>query len=194
MISAIVLAAGLSTRMGDNNKLLLPYKNKTIIENTVHSINSSSIKEIIIVLGKDYEKIIPLIQHLPVHIELNENFSAGLTSSIQAGILKANGSAYMFCLADMVLITSEEYTFICSEFEKAFLSDPKVIGVPVYEGKKGNPVVFSSFYKDSITNHIAIDGCKEIVQMNQQHVFNISMKSDHILRDVDTMADYEKLK
>jgi molybdenum cofactor cytidylyltransferase len=194
MTSAIVLAAGLSSRMGDNNKLLLPYKNKTIIENTLQSIISSPIKEVIIVLGKDYEKITPLIKHLPVQIEMNENFSSGLTSSIQAGILKANGSAYMLCLADMVLISSEEYKFIYSQFEKALLSDPKVIGVPVYEGKKGNPVVFSSFYKNSILNHIPKDGCKEIVQMNQQHVFNIPMKSDHILRDMDTIADYEKFK
>lgn len=194
MVSAIVLAAGLSSRMGNNNKLLLPYNNRTIIENTLQSIISSSIKEIIIVLGKDHEKIIPLIKHMPVQVEINENYNSGLTSSIQAGILKATGSGYMLCLADMVLITSEEYKFISSEFEKAFLVDPKTIGVSFYEGKKGNPVVFSSYYKNSILDHIPKDGCKKIVQMNHHHVLHIPMKSDHILKDIDTMADYEKLR
>jgi len=100
----------------------------------------------------------------------------------------------MFCLADMVLITSEEYSYINTEFENGLLSNPKTIGVPFYEGKKGNPVIFSSFYKNYILSHIPKDGCKEIVQMNPQHVLTIPMKSDHILRDIDTMADYENLR
>ena len=66
MLSAIVLAAGSSERMGDQNKLLLPYKNKTVIEHVVESIYEAGLEEIIVVVGHESEKINAGLRNFPV--------------------------------------------------------------------------------------------------------------------------------
>ena len=71
MLSAIVLAAGLSKRMGQQNKLLLSYKTKTIIETTLENILASGIKDIIVVTGHEHTQVEAAVQHLPVRIIFN---------------------------------------------------------------------------------------------------------------------------
>ena len=81
MVTAIVLAAGLSQRMGAVNKLLLQYKGKTIIETTLTNILASGIKEIIVITGHEAEKVKGVIQYLPVLIIDNPNYAKGMTTS-----------------------------------------------------------------------------------------------------------------
>jgi molybdenum cofactor cytidylyltransferase len=66
--------------------------------------------------------------------------------------------------------------------------------LPFHDGKKGNPVIFSSFYRDQILKHKETEGCKEIVQQHRQHVVKVGITSPFVLQDVDTPSDYEKLK
>src|SRR4051812_30983807 len=107
MVTAIVLAAGLSKRMGSINKLLLQYKGKTIIETTLINILASKIDEVIVVTGHEEEKVQAAIQHLPVTIIHNSDYAKGMTTSIQIGIKHAKESGYMICLGDMFKITSD---------------------------------------------------------------------------------------
>lgn len=193
MVSVIVLAAGLSKRMGVANKLLLPYHNKTIIEITVENIIASGIQEIVVVTGHEHEKVEQAIQHMPVKLIFNPDYEKGMTTSIQAGIRHATGNGCMICLADMYSITSSEYSFLANEFGKVFLQNSKCICVPRFNNEKGNPVIFSSAYKDAILQHTDMEGCKSIVQANKENIYWIEMKTDHILQDLDYPEDYKKL-
>src|SRR4051812_43563463 len=105
MLSAIVLAAGLSQRMGNINKLLLKYNGKTIIETTLENILASEVDEVIVVTGYEDEKVKDVMKLLPVTITYNEDYAKGMTTSIQCGIEGAKESGYMICLADMFMIT-----------------------------------------------------------------------------------------
>ena len=71
MVTAIVLSAGLSQRMGNINKLLFKYKGKTIIETTLENILASQVDEVIVVTGHEAEKVKEAVAHLPVTIIYN---------------------------------------------------------------------------------------------------------------------------
>jgi len=193
MISSIVLAAGSSQRMGNINKLLLSYKNKTIIETTLENILASGINEVIVVTGYEAEKVKTAIQHLPVTIVHNVNYEEGLTTSIQCGIEGAKEHGYMICLSDMFLITSEEYALLNKTYEENFTSNPRYIYLPRYNNEKGNPVIFSPYYKDAIFEHKEMEGCKAIVQSSKENIFWVDMPTDHVLQDMDYYEDYINL-
>jgi molybdenum cofactor cytidylyltransferase len=193
MLSAIVLAAGSSQRMGNMNKLLLTCKGKTIIETTLENILAAQVEEVIVVTGYEAEKVKDVIKNLPVTIIYNKDHAKGMTTSIQSGIERAKESGYMICLADMFMITREEYGILKKAFEKNFSSNPKYIYVPRYNNEKGNPVIFSPYYKDAILEHKEMEGCKVIVQTNKENIFWVDMPGDNVLQDLDYYEDYEKL-
>ncbi|PWT97577.1 MAG: nucleotidyltransferase family protein [Bacteroidetes bacterium] len=192
MVTAIVLAAGLSKRMEGPNKLLLTLGTKTLVETTIQKILESGVEEVIVVLGNDAEKVRQKIQNFPVQILVNEKFESGMTSSIQKGVNAATGIGYMICLADMMAIESGEYQIIKEAFLKKYSEDSKCIGQPSFGNKRGNPVIFSDYYRQEILAHQDPEGCRDIVQTNAGHVFKIEMPTNHVLLDLDTPEDFER--
>jgi molybdenum cofactor cytidylyltransferase len=193
MLSAIVLAAGSSRRMENKNKLLLPYKGKTILAHTVGNILSAGIGEVIIVTGFEAAKVQESIRHLPVRFVHNPHHETGMTGSIQAGVRAASGNGYMICLSDMVLITPEEYGLLAAAFEHRLPEDPRCICLPEYQGEKGNPVIFSSFYREALLQHPEKEGCKGIARSHPEHQWRVSMPSGNILTDMDDQRQYQSL-
>ncbi|HRI20082.1 MAG TPA: nucleotidyltransferase family protein [Panacibacter sp.] len=194
MLTAIVLAAGTSTRMGNTNKLLLPYKNKTVIATVAENVINAGIGEVIVVTGFEAEKIQQALKGLPVQFVNNPAYAKGMTTSIQHGVLQAKGNGFMICLSDMVLITPHEYSLLNNCFGEQLMHNEKCICIPLYNKEKGNPVIFSSSYKQAILNHTGMEGCKEIVQENKEYIHFIEMNTPHILQDMDYPGDYEKLR
>lgn len=139
MLSAIVLAAGESKRMKERNKLLLPFRNKTVIRYVVENIIAAGLHEVIVVVGHEAEKVEAALTDLSVKFVLNENFEKGMTTSIQAGVKNASGDGYMICLSDMVMITPEEYALMKDKFLQQLEHDSACICLPRYNGEKGNP-------------------------------------------------------
>jgi molybdenum cofactor cytidylyltransferase len=193
MLTAIVLAAGSSRRMGNTNKLLLPYRGKTVLVHTLENILSAGIGEVIVIIGHEAASVRTAIEGLPVLIVHNPQHESGMTSSIKTGVQAATGDGYMICLADMVLITPEEYTLIKKAFDNRRMEDPACICLPEYQGVKGNPVVFSSFYREALLLHPDQEGCKGLVRSHPTNHYRVSMPSDHILRDMDDPEQYHSL-
>jgi molybdenum cofactor cytidylyltransferase len=193
MLTAIVLAAGLSSRMGNDNKLLLRYKNKTVIANIVETILAAEIEEVIVVTGHQAALVTAALYKLPVQFVNNPGYTEGMTSSIQQGVQAATGSGYIICLSDMVTITTAEYIFLSKAFGQRMVFDTKCICIPQYKKKKGNPVIFSAFYKDALLQNINPQGCKNIVQANKEHISIIEMDTPHILQDFDDPDDYKQI-
>src|SRR6266542_1303546 len=158
MLSAIVLAAGLSKRMNGMNKLLLPYKNKTVIATVVQNILDGGIEEVIVVTGHEEDKIKHALKDFPVHFTYNHDYAKGKDA-----------------------------------FTKHHELNKKCICMPVYKNEKGNPVIFSSFYKEAILKHEDMEGCKNIVLQNKENIDRVDIDTDHILTDMDSQDDYKKL-
>lgn len=190
MISAIILAAGTSSRMKGSNKLLLPLAGKTSIEIVVENIIASGVEEVIIVTGHEAEAIQQLLQSLPVKFVYNEGYERGMTSSIKKGIAAANGDGYMICLSDMPFITSQDYLQLKVFFEEKVQHDSACICLPVHKGKRSNPVVFSSLYKQEILQHEHEEGCKRILDAHTSNIHYCQVETDGVLRDIDNAEDY----
>jgi len=195
MVSAILLAAGESKRMGEQDKLFLKYKGNWIINHTMQNLWASNKSELIIIMNNNDNDLLNGQESKKIQVVINPNFRQGMTTSIQAGVRAAStdASGYMICLADQPLTKKEDYNTIIERFELLIRHDSKSIIVPFYNGVKGNPVIFSSAYRNDILAHQKMEGCKKIVEANKQHVYMIEMMNDHILSDVDTPKDYEIL-
>lgn len=194
-VSIIILAAGLSSRMGTKNKLLLPFRGKTILEVVLDEICRISAQEYILVVGHERNEIEKLAAPYPFTIAHNKQYINGMTTSIQSGILAASPSSkgYMICLSDMPLIQKQEYERLLQAFEQeASIENPKII-IPQYDGKWGHPKIFSSHFKVDILAHKAPDGCKEIIHNSSANLHIVTMPYDHILMDNDSPSAYQDM-
>ena len=112
MISAILLAAGQSKRMGGENKLTKEIEGIPLIKRSVKNIIASAVDELIIVLGYQKEIIEKLIDKSEkIKFVFNKNFESGMASSIKTGLnhLPENTKAFFICLGDMPMVNQEVY-------------------------------------------------------------------------------------
>lgn len=194
-VSAIVLAAGESTRMGAQNKLLLPVQGRLMIARVVESVIAAKIQEVVVVVGHEAAQIEMALSSFSVKMVHNPSYQQGMSTSIHAGVQAAFASAdgYMICLSDQPFIEPGEYSLLAEAFRAAYVRDEKAIVVPWHGSRRGNPVVLSSAYKTAIMAHQGLIGCRSIVQDHPDHVTVFEMPTDHILRDIDTPESYRQL-
>ena len=195
MITVIVLAAGMSRRMGSKNKLLLPFRGKTMFETTVEQLSGLRGAEIIVVLGHEAEQVKPLLQNPDLQVVFNPDYATGMTSSIQAGVRAAapETQGYMICLSDMPLIQTATYCQLAGAFLEKNGAESRIIVQPVFEGTPGNPVIFSAFYRNNILALDFPEGCKPLVQANRSFVLQVEVETDAILKDADDEEAFERL-
>lgn len=189
-VSAIVLAAGLSSRMGAENKLLLPVDGKPMVRVVVERLLEAGVEEVLVVTGYEVERIQEALSSLPVKMIFNPNYRRGMTSSIQTGVAAASGLGYMICPGDMPFLQSADYRQMRAFFGEKHREDAACICAPVYQGKRGHPVVFAAHYREEILQHKEPEGCKGIVGAHHDHLYTLPFSTSSILRDMDTPEDY----
>ena len=194
-ICAIVLAAGLSSRMGAQNKLFLPFGKQTVLETTLRQIGAAGLLEILVVAGHEQERVRDLLQNTPYKLVENPDYRQGMSSSIKAGVAAARPDAagFMICLADMPLISGEEYRLLTKALLSALATDPMAIVQPRFQEQAGNPVLFSARYRAALLALEFPEGARPIVQANREHVVPVSMPTDAVLLDADTPEAYQIL-
>jgi molybdenum cofactor cytidylyltransferase len=193
-VTAIFLAAGLSSRMGGTNKLLLEWKGRSLVEYTLRQLITSNVDEVVLVLGRDADLIRNLVGADPkLKIVQNYKYESGMTSSIQEGLNNAKGDAYMICLADMPFLSPLDYNVLIDGYSNRINMNKDII-LPQFQGRRGNPVIFHSCYKEAILNHSETNGCSKIVKQHSDRVIHFEVETDHFLSDIDRLIDYEKLK
>jgi len=181
--------------MGDKNKLLLPYNGRLLIEHAVEQLLAGKWGEVIVVTGNEKEEIGRLIEknNYPVKPVINNDYNKGMTTSIQAGVqaMSEKASGFMVCQADMPLLKGLHYQLLIDAFEN--LKTKQGIVVPQYQGKRGNPVVFSVSYKPEVLAEDYPEGCRNIVRKYTENITFVEMPDNAILVDVDTADDYKEL-
>ena len=191
MISAVILAAGESRRMGAQNKLLLQIGSEVLIRKFVESVCASAADAVLVVLGHEAEKIKAVLQDLTVSFVNNTCFEEGMTTSIQSGVKAASteSTGLMICLADLPFAETSDFNRLIQAFTDFRRTESSLIIVPVFQGQRGNPVLFSAEFRDKILTHKG-EGCREIVRLYPQSVREVCMENDNLLRDIDTPEDY----
>ena len=191
MISAIILAAGESRRMGVQNKLLLQIDSEVLIRKFVKSVSNSLVDAVLVVVGFEAEKIKAVLHDQSVKFVENPSYEEGMTTSIQSGVKASSNEStgLMICLADMPFAETSDLNLLIQAFNDYRSTESSLIIVPVFQGKRGNPVLFSEEFRDKILTHKG-EGCREIVRQFPHYVKEVSMENDNLLRDIDTPEDY----
>ena len=189
MITALVLAAGESRRMG-RTKLLLPFGQKTMIEAVISHVTRSQVNHIIVVLGADADKIKSKIKNLPIATVLNSNYKQGMLSSIKCGFhhLPEKTEAVLVCLGDQPSIPSSVADQVIETYKKT----KKGIVVPVYHKERGHPVLIDVKYKKEIEKLDPAIGLRQLVYNHPEDTVEVKVDTSSILRDIDSVDDYEQ--
>ncbi len=189
-ISGIILAAGLSTRMGEP-KQLLPFGGSTIIETVIDNLFGSKLAEVIVVVGHEADKIKAHIQHKPIKIAFNPDYQVGMLTSAQCGVrsISESADAFALTLVDLPLITSDLIDLVID----AYTQTTAGIVVPSYNYRRGHPVVFNRQY---VADILALDeksrGIRSLFRRYTDHIQYVTVDTDRVLRDIDYREDYEQ--
>ena len=188
MLSAIILAAGESKRMG-KPKQLLPLGKSTLLEQAIDNLLNSSVDETIVVLGHKAEEITEKIANKPVKVVINPDYQQGMSTSIVAGLIMVDprSQAVMLALGDQPLVTSRTINQLIEAFNK----NRKGIAVPTYRGRRGHPIIFDIKYKAELFKLKGDIGGREIIQNHPKDVFMVAVDSESVISDIDTQEDYK---
>jgi molybdenum cofactor cytidylyltransferase len=192
-IAAIVLAAGKSTRMGGTNKLLMNLHGKPMVARTVANIAKSAAQPIIVVTGNDGEKIGHALQGLPVSFAANPRYAEGLSTSLKAGLaaLPEGIDGVLVCLADMPAVTPAAIAKLVAAFNPV---EGRAIVVPVFEGKRGNPVLFAEAYVAEMRGADGDTGARALLSAHAEAVYEVEMDDAGVLADADTPAAFAAIE
>ena len=190
--SAVVLAAGTSSRMQGRHKLLLPVGDEPVIRRTVRALLAARPQETVVVTGFSAKAVVQAISGLPVKFQPNPRYEEGQMSSVAAGVsaLTAPTDAVMVCLGDMVLLEPADYR----ELLEAYVAKPHgSILVPHAAGQRGNPVVFSVNFVPEVSAGRTNVGCRKLIADNPEEVFAYEAAHDRFFIDLDTPEDYARV-
>ena len=187
MISAILLAGGQSKRMYGENKLTKKIQGIPLIKHSVKNILSSSVDELIVILGYQKEIVEKLIgKNEKMKIVINKNFENGMASSIKTGLnhFSEKTEAFFICLGDMPLVNHNIYNQLIKS------KDNKKIIVPTYKGQQGNPVLFDKSMKEKIMNISGDVGAKKILELKKEKILNLEINDQNITKGFDTQDNF----
>ncbi|MCI0429280.1 MAG: nucleotidyltransferase family protein [Rhodospirillales bacterium] len=184
---AVVLAAGLSSRMAPANKLLMSLGDRPVIRHAVQTALDAGLDPVIVVVGPDRETLRAALQGLPVRIVGNDDYEEGLASSIRAGVaaIAADIDAAVFLLGDMPLIAARHLRPLLAAFAPA---QSRSICIPTYRAKRGNPVLWNAQYFPRLLELSGDQGARVLFHDLTDQIFEVEMPDDAVLVDIDTQA------
>jgi molybdenum cofactor cytidylyltransferase len=187
-IWAIILAAGESKRMG-SPKMLLPFKGFTMIENVIANVSGSKVDKIMVVLGACRDAIADLIRTKAVNYCYNENYKDGMLSSVVCGFrnIPIDHSAILVFQGDQPLITPK----VINSVIEVYISSGKGIVIPVYDSKRGHPILIDRKYSNEIQELSPDEGLRSLALKYPDDVLEVNTDDAGILRDFDSYDEYK---
>jgi molybdenum cofactor cytidylyltransferase len=190
MIAGIVLAAGLSRRMGQS-KVLMKVGGRAIIRYVVESVLAGGVDSVWVVTGPDIEPIEAALAGIEVQIAENPAPEEGQAGSVRTGIaaLPPSVDAVLIALGDQPLLAPS----IIPALLAARRTSPKLIVAPRYRDGQGNPVVFKREIFPELLRLTGDQGARPIIQKEPTRVEWVELDLP-MPPDVDTPDDYEKIR
>jgi molybdenum cofactor cytidylyltransferase len=187
MISALVLAAGESTRMG-KPKPLLRFGNRTFLGQIIAILRGSDVDRTTVVLGAQAELIKETVDLPAVDVVINRDYRQGQLSSLQAGLKKipTQVEAILLCLVDGPFITAE----IVNKVVATFRDTDAAIVIPTFEGRRGHPSLFACSMFEELRNAPADQGARHVVYTNEHRVVEVEIADRGVLTGINTPEDY----
>jgi molybdenum cofactor cytidylyltransferase len=192
-ISAIVLAAGQSKRMGQP-KMLLPWENTTVlVGKVIETLQRAEIEDILIVTGGARGEVEKVAAKYNSRFTHNEDYANDeMLASIQIGIQgqKAQSEATLICLGDQPQVEERCVRNVCNVFREKKSN----IVVPSYQMRRGHPWLIVRELWDEVLQMRAPESMRDFLNAHKNDIFYVEHESPSTLQDIDTPADYLKYK
>jgi molybdenum cofactor cytidylyltransferase len=187
MTSAVILAAGASTRMG-HPKLVLPLGDEPLVRRTVRQICDAGFDDVLVILGDEHEKLRGALDGLSVRQALNAHYQTGMGSSFRTAVEHLGKSdAAMFALADQPFVTTKEYRTVLEAYRRHL---PAVVSVR-YGAVTAPPHLFR---RDLFPELAQLErGARPVLERHRDQSIVLQFPPE-LLLDIDTPEDYERAK
>ncbi len=192
MISCVLLAAGESLRFGGSPKALARLGPKTVLKFILNKLLESEISEVILVLGADADLITP---HIPadrrIKTVFNKNFHLGQTSSFKTGLanLEPQTEGTLLLPVDMPLVKSKTIDVLI----EAFLKNSKAILIPVWQGKKGHPPIFSKKLFQEFNNLKDDEPLSSIQRKHEEDTLLFAVEDKGVVQSFNTQEEFAQI-
>ncbi|QXD25341.1 nucleotidyltransferase family protein [Opitutia bacterium ISCC 51] len=188
-ICAIILAAGESKRYGPENKLLVELDGVAVLERVVRCILHSGVSKICVVTGGDHEAVVSLLSNYEIDCVNNPNWKSGMGTSLAKGVQGIDPRDFtgiMVCLGDLPYLELGSVKRVLARFCELNRSR---VALPVYNGRRGHPVVFPISYMDSLAKLECDEGARSIIQQASEYLELVTVDSGGVVRDLDLPDD-----
>lgn len=193
--SAIVMAAGMSSRMGEN-KLLLPLGRQTVLEHCLHNVALSGINEVIVVTGYEREEVetvcLKAAKDFPPGINLklvhNPDFASGQGTSV------ARASRQLSPASAAAFYVPGDQPFVSPILMRQMMenhADGRIVQA-VHEGKSGSPVLFAARFFPELSELEGDLGGRQVIRRHPQAIEKVNFDLSHSFLDLDQPDDYNK--
>ncbi len=186
-VGAVILAAGLSTRMG-TFKPLLSIGSRTLLGHAINLFQTSGIEDIVVVKGHQSEKLKQELSRYRCRSVLNENFADGMFSSVQSGVeaLASANEAFFLLPVDIPLVQQCTVLTLLTAMDR----DPSMlIFYPEYRSRRGHPPLLRFDLISEILSFNNQGRLKALLRRYHHHACNILVNDPFILLDIDTQSD-----
>ena len=187
MVSAVVLAAGASTRMGAP-KLLLPLDGEPLLRRAVRQVSAAGFDDVLVVIGSEHEAMLAALEGLPVRHAVNLRFASGMGSSFRTAVEHLPDSdAAMFALADQPFVTTTEYRTVLDTYRQH--------ASPIVSVRYGEVMAPPHLFEREFFPELAElqHGARSVLHRHIDRTTILRFPPD-LLVDVDTPEDYERAK
>ncbi len=191
MISALVPAAGLSTRMGGElPKPLLPWGASTVIRTVVSTLHAAGVADVVVITGHRREAIEAALAGHAVRCVHNPAYGSGeMLASIQAGLAAAdpNSTAALLALADQPQMQVSVVQRVLSAFQA---SDGQALVIPSHNLRRGHPIVLPRSLWAEVLALPAGDTLRSVIQRHAAAIRYVEGDTPTVLADLDTPEQY----
>lgn len=190
-VAGVILAAGMSTRMGAAKQLLM-FRGKPLLAHVlINARAAASLDPLIVVLGHRAQEIRRKIDFGADHVVIAEEYRLGQSASLKAGLSAVPESCdgVLFLLGDQPSVSAE----IIDQIVKGFCRSGSDIIIPMYSGKRGNPVLIARGLFPQLFSIAGDIGARSIFQTYPERVMKIEVAAEDFCFDVDTFEDYRWL-
>ena len=184
-VTALVLAAGRSSRMGPTNKLLAEVNGAPLVARAVDAALASQAANVIVVTGHQGESVARALADRPVTFVHNPAFADGLSSSLRAGLaaVPSESDAVVVCLGDMPRVASAVIDRLIAAYSPL---EGRAICIPTTHGKQGNPVLWDRAFFTEMAALTGDAGAKRLIGQHADRLCEVPVDDAGILYDVDT--------
>jgi molybdenum cofactor cytidylyltransferase len=184
-ITAVILAAGQSRRMGAANKLLEEVDGAAMVHHVVEQAAASQAGDVIVVLGHEGDAVRAALAESGVAFTDSPHYADGLSASLKAGIaaVPADSDGAIVLLGDMPAVTAAHIDQVIAAFNPV---EGRSICVPTTRGKRGNPVLWGRDYFAEIGALSGDVGARHLIGAHADAVCEVALEDDAIFVDVDT--------